>query len=429
MKIERDTLEKNIDKVLTEIYKKNNNALSDEFCHNMLNKHNVEIGSSMDIIGKNVDLRELSAKYLLWITKELGVVVSRHSELSRFEKDLNLAKYFTDDEIARDSNSKLELENGSKFPIVFKDVSQVGVDQWVGVSSYKFIQSLRNKQIINYNQNTQRELTPKYVGGQLKFIITIIKKALKEITDKMLNGSFIPNAITFNINAEAPAEFEYDEEERTLTIYNATIDIIDGFHRYIAMTNAMDIDPELNKNTIVNIMYFDEDKAKSFIVQEDKKNKIKKSKITSLDVNNNSSNIVNYLNENSKSDIRTCIGTANGSLIDFGLMSDLVNYNFTIKSVNDVVKVKKYLLNAFNALIEDDSTLNSYEYKHHKLVWVFYIRLMALHFENNDINTLRSDVQKIKDLEFDKMGIKVNKVGKVLYNKVDEILREKNIYV
>jgi hypothetical protein len=235
-----------------------------------------------------------------------------------------------------------------------------------------------------------------------------------------LERKFIPNAISFNINADKPFEFYYDEDEHTLTIYYCTLDIADGWHRYLAMTNAKDRDSSLECNTIVNILNFSEDKAKRYIVQEDKKNRIKKSKIKSLDVDNNYSKIVNNLNEHSKSDLCDLIGTSNGCMIDFELLVNLIKLNFIINDNADLINVKNYTIQSFNSLIEDNQDLITQ--KQSNLTWAKYVRLMKYNFETKDIDAFMSEVHRINNIDLSQYNIKADTISKKLLKNLDNIL-------
>ena len=421
MLVSRDVLENKLDTIISSVY--GNKKVVNAFCDNMLQKHNVALGTSTGIIGRTIDVREVSKEMLFWITKELGNALQEDAETSYLVHQLKLDKFFTQIEIDSLSNAKMPNEyNDKKFPIVFEKALKVNDDQYVTVKDVSFVKELRDKQIIRYNPRTQRELTRRKTKDGYRFLITIIKKAINQIMELMMKGKFISNAITLNINADEPAEIEYDEDSMTLTVYLGTIDIIDGNHRYIAMTNVKDNNPDVQYNTIINITHFNEDKAKRYIVQEDKRNPIAKSKIKSLDVDNVGSNIVNNLNDSSRSHLKDMIGTTRGSMIHFGLLVDLINYNFKINTPQEVIKAKKYTVDVFNALIEDDMSLITE--KQPDLKWVFYVRIMGKYFESGDINSFMKDIQLIKNINFDKLDIKVNSISKPLHNKVDVIIND-----
>lgn len=70
MLVSRDVLENKLDTIISSVY--GNKKVVNAFCDNMLQKHNVALGTSTGIIGRTIDVREVSKEMLFWITKELG---------------------------------------------------------------------------------------------------------------------------------------------------------------------------------------------------------------------------------------------------------------------------------------------------------------------------------------------------------------------
>lgn len=426
MLVQRNELEEKLQKVFNAV--NGSKIVVDKFCENMLNIHGVKLGTSLSILGRNLDITEISKEMLLWVTKELENAVKEDSELSHLAHDIKLANYFTDIEIQDYGMKKFANDDKDRYPIVLEKVLKVNEDQWVLVEDVDRVREFRDLQIVRYNRKTQRQLTLRQNKNGFHYVITLVKSALASIQKLMMEGKFISNAISFNLNADEPCEFYYDEEEMTMTIYSGKLDIIDGNHRYIAMTNVKDMKPEFQYRTIINLFYFNEDKAKRFIVQEDKRNKISRKHIKNLDVDNYGTIIVKNLNENSNSNLNNMIGTNTDSLVDSTLLIDAINYNFSIKG-NDKIENNKYLIQlksftmrAFNALVEEN--VNLIEEKQNDLLWLIYIRLMKDYFETNDIKGYTEKIQKLNKLDINKLDFKVKSVGKTTFNKIDNIISE-----
>lgn len=426
MLVQRNELENKLEKVITAI--NGNKLVVDKFCEYMLNLHGVKLGVSTSIVARNLDLTEISKEMLLWVTKELESAVKTDTETAYLAQRIKLENYFTELEIKDIGSKKFVESDKRKYPIVLEKVLQVNDDQWVFVEDVERVKELRDSQIIRYNRKTQRELTLRKSKNGFHFVITIVKSALASIQKLMLDGKFISNAISFNINADEPCDFYYDEEEMTLTINSGKLDIIDGNHRYIAMTNVKDMKPDFEYRTIINLFYFNEDKAKRFIVQEDRRNKISRKQIKKLDVDNYGTIIVNNLNENSSSNLNNMIDTEKGGLIDSALLIDAINYNFSVSGNDKVennkklIKIKNFTLKAFNALIDDN--INLIEEKQNDLLWLIYVRLMKDYLDTNDIKGFMEQVHKVNKINIDDLNIKVKSVGKSLYSKIDKVLDE-----
>ena len=144
------------------------------------------------------------------------------------------------------------------------------------ISSKKLFELYKN-QIINYNKNTQRPLKEVTKHGVKTYKINKNKQSVNAIKEDLKKGLFIPNCLTFNINMDNPSnEYYVDEENGELVLENGQFDLIDGFHRYSAITELLLENPDIEFNFGIWIMNFDENKSCRFIAQEDKRNKINK---------------------------------------------------------------------------------------------------------------------------------------------------------
>ena len=150
---------------------------------------------------------------------------------------VNLENYFTKEEIKAYSNSSYKQEKKEIFPITIPNCIEVNPgEQWVTTMTARTLDELNEMQLINYNKNTQRNLTKKKIGNRYEYGITLKQKSVKEISELMKQGRFISNDITLNLNWEDPnLDFEYDPETNTIILNNGKFDIIDGYHRFRAI--------------------------------------------------------------------------------------------------------------------------------------------------------------------------------------------------
>lgn len=163
----------------------------------------------------------------------------------------------------------------AKFPLEIQ-CSQITDDQWIGGSDAQFYMQLRESQLVNYNENAQRTMTRVIKNGVEGFKITVYRKSVEEIKDLMRSGTYIPNVLTLNI-PEGNDNFYYNDKDRTLVITKeTTFDIIDGYHRYLAMAELWDENHDFNYPMGIQITHYSDAKARQLIWQEDKKNKMRK---------------------------------------------------------------------------------------------------------------------------------------------------------
>jgi hypothetical protein len=114
------------------------------------------------------------------------------------------------------------------------------IKQKTEVNEKEILKILQNIQKIESETNVEDSKLEK-----LNRSITLNPKSTDEIFELMINRSFTANAITFNVLATGLEKFNYDEEDKVLTIdaddENTNFDIIDGFHRSVAICRAMKV--------------------------------------------------------------------------------------------------------------------------------------------------------------------------------------------
>lgn len=145
---------------------------------------------------------------------------------------------------------------------------RVADDQWIGPTDAKFFMDLRGSQLINYNTNTQRLMTQRIVHGNVTYQITVNKAEVAEIRQAFQDSTFIPNVITLGI-PENEYDFSYNEEKKELIIKSLDhFDIVDGYHRYLAMSGEYDANENFNYPMELRIVHFSETKSKLMVWQE-----------------------------------------------------------------------------------------------------------------------------------------------------------------
>lgn len=204
-------------------------------------------------------------------------------------------QYFAPKEIKSLSKEKWNIEKIS-FPLHYHMV-QISEEQFIGKISVKELMLLRNAQLIKYNENTQRTMQHIVKGKTELFKISLNKTAVYNIMNSYESDLYIPNTITLNMPEDA--EYYYDEKNSQLEITSLDyFDMLDGYHRYIALSKIVNQNPEFDYEMELRIVQFEEDKAKRFIWQEDQKTKMRKIDSESMDTSKASNKIVERLNMN-----------------------------------------------------------------------------------------------------------------------------------
>jgi len=337
---------------------KSNNILQE-----MQNSFNIPTGMTMDLLTERINLEDAN-EFILF-----SLCVCLDKELDKE----NVFKYFTPIEIDGYSKSKYE-EDTIKFPIEIKCVP-VSADQWIGSVDVDFIMKLRKAQLINYNVNAQRTLQKVVRGEKSYYKITLNKDAINKICESMNDGNYIPNTITLNM--PETANFSYDDSKCVLTIKSLDhFDISDGYHRYIAMGQLKDRNPDFNYPMELRIVMFSEDKVKQFIYQEDQKTKMRKIDSDSMNMNAPENLVVERLNRDVMFNLKNKIARNNGS-INYGELASVIKYFYfkgqgIDKSVRRIIEVENEVRDKFNKLTETYSNLLDKNYSFIELMIIFY---------------------------------------------------------
>lgn len=244
--------------------------------------------------------------------------------------------YFTPIEIKKYSNFKTSQSEIS-FPIEF-NVIQIAEDQWLGSITAKQLMLFRDTQFINYNENTQRTMTRVNHGIFESYKITLNRKAVEGIKRSFTRNAYIPNTITLNIPDDA--EFDYDEDSNQLIITNAShFDILDGYHRYIAISELTNNNPDFDYTMELRLVSFGEEKAKQFIWQEDQKTKMSKTDSSTFNQYKASNIIAQRLNSSA---LRGII-SSNGGIIDTGVLTNILDFTY-LKGKQDLTRSEEISL-------------------------------------------------------------------------------------
>ena len=367
MKTLREDLDIRLNDLFTKILNKNmGRKIIEQTGEVISEKRNYLKAATHSILLQQRPLSDVSDKEIYWVIDGLNEILSENGELN-LVKDFKIKDIFTDKEIQKYSKSKFENVTETIYPISFK-VLKISDDQWLSTISSKKLFELYKNQIINYNKNTQRPLKEVTKHGVKTYKINKNKQSENAIKEKLKKGLFIPNCLTFNINMDNPSnEYYVDEENKELVLENGQFDLIDGFHRYSAITELLLENPDIEFNFGIWIMNFDENKSCRFIAQEDKRNKINKTYTKSLDAlngDNFSSRIIQVLNENNNSPFKGKLTRYNDSNINYDDIVITINDNFKCSTRMEANRLSENIIKSFEILEDDNidiTNLNSNE--------------------------------------------------------------------
>lgn len=285
--------------------------------------------------------------------------------------------------------------------LLFENVTQLSKDMWTTVVPIQRISALYNNMAVSYDFKTQRQA--KHITLREGIIQTpdVNRSSVEEIRDKLLEHSFVPNTITFNVPIEDRNKIKFDKSKERLIIEDKVLTILDGFHRSLGIIAALQNNPNLEYNFIIVITNFTVDKARQFIVQEDKRNPISKAYLKSIDESDEYTTVVNILNEDSRSELRGKITTnyslvASGdALVTFEFLHTTIKELWEINSFYDAETVSDFLRRFFNHLISI-FPLNSKEAEdmYEERMFVIYL-IIAKRLYDKDNNYKNYDLEEI----------------------------------
>ena len=368
----------------------------------LLNKYNIPIDISSNLLSGRKDLSEYNDFVLFAIT---DVVYHRL-----------IKTYYTEQEIKLYSGQKYEIET-FKFPIKLHLI-KIDEDQYIGRTTAQFLMELRDNQLINYNADTQRALKMLLKGETVVFRPYVDNNAVKEIEESYKDEAFIPNVLTFNINEDdEKASYKYDDKTETLTISNLTaFDIVDGYHRYLAMSRNYDKDNTFDYPMIIQITMFSVSKAKQFICQEDHKTKMKRLDSDSYDQRNTGNIVAQRLDSDTRCYLRGKINVNNG-MINPGALGRVVNALYFNKKSAEPIQINnatKDIRNKLNEFVEEYDEYLSRKWTTYEVITVIYG-----FYNNKSYDQIYDAIHNLNEKSIDSL----NRVGDITPRTL-EILKE-----
>ncbi len=384
----------------------------------MHDNYDVPVGKIMDLITGRAVLENESEFLLFLFIYHLDIAYGKHKT----------SLYYTPQEIEEYSKAKYYVEK-FEFPIEIKCV-QVTNDQWIGATDVEFLMKLRSAQLINYNANAQRTMQRIVRGEKSFFKIALNTSAVEQIKKSFHNGNFIPNTITLNI--PETSDYYYDKDKQILVINSLDhFDISDGYHRYVALCQEKNDNPDFNYPLELRLISFSDTKIKNFIFQEDQKTKMRKVDSQSMDMNAVGNIITERLNEDVLFNLRGKISRTQGA-IDFPTMAMAIN-NFYCQdkdnSMKKVVAVEKEIKEKLNYITEHYNDLLDKGYFSNKEI-VSLVYCLTKMTDQYNVSSAEADkviatINKAKELDTKLYQTSAKlKLKKALINALDQLWAE-----
>ena len=329
-----------------------------------------------------------------------------------------LGKFFTDDEINTFKNQRLATEK-FELPLIFNNMVQVAQDQWIGKITAKELMRLKDAQIIKYNENTQRTMKRVVHGENRYYKIMLNNKSVNEIKDSFENGAYISDDITLNMPEST--EFEYNNGKIVIAELDK-LDILDGYHRYIAISRISMENPNFDYPMELRLVNFSEEKAKQLIYQKDQKTKMRQVDSNSMNQYNPANIIVDQLNSDPSSNVQGMI-KRNGGQINYTELAAMVDYYWFREmkkkpSRKDILTIKKELQDKFNIYISSNLSLADHIFNTKELHIIIY----CFKYRNDYVKSINNLIGMIDSIPSDLFNITNGKVRRKLVNEFEKRL-------
>jgi len=368
-------------------------------------KERVIEGNTRGILNNNTPLGVLKSKLLYHFTDAMYVATE--------EKNINPDDYFLDSEKSEAADYYEKLDEVEKYPIVFKDAEEMNNDHYHVKLTVQEIAELYNRMVIIYNPETQRKMHQVEKNGLIFEEIRPNPRSLKEISEELLNGTFIANDnISINLLVDGTDDWKYNDKSKTLKIISGKLNIIDGYHRSLGILTALEINPNLKYKFGVNITRYNKKKAKKLIYQSFKRNDMSDSDKEDMNPDSLENEIIKNINENSdmkgKIVLDKILIDTGRALVENQIISKAIKGNFKYSGRAEALIVADWLNKCFDYLIylkpdafrdnikkvQDTSMINKQN------MFIGYIALFAkIQEDSNWRDILKTKIEEIENIE------------------------------
>lgn len=334
--------------------------------------------------------------------------------------------FFTPKEV-KEYGKTTKTAGKNVFPIKWKMV-QIDDRQFIGKITVEELMRLRDLQLLNYNPKAQRPMQTKEFNGEVMLVPTLNTSAVRAIKESYLNKTYIPNTLTLNIPIED--SFEYDESENELIVYKLEhFDILDGYHRFRALSDIYNLDETFDYSMELRIVSFSDEEARQFIYQEDQKTKMRRIDSESYNQNNFANQIIQELNKFST----ILKGKFNANeFIDPAIAGRMLNISFlfgeTKISRRDTIELRSYIEQSFREYENNDMDLLEKKWEPRFIISFFYAMWKSKEIGLDKIYQLTNDVYKLLKDEGYKKSFYIS-FSRSDFVKLDKIVKEVLDYV
>lgn len=396
MKVEEDKLREVLRLAIADANNKPKSFI-DKMKKIMFNLYGITGGEVINILNGQIPVELMQKDTMFKVTSTLYEINKRPDSTFDYHK-LNVDDYFTDKE-KEEFNQKISRdEQDTDIVIKAGNWMQVEDDQYI-IKIYPddLMTDYINRNKINYNPETQRDLTIKETKtGEIK-MITFDGDAFESICSSMSNNLYISDMLALNVNPDFYAPPRIVRGDMIIP-KESQIDCIDGYHRLKSAITTKLRNPEWNKPLTFFLFVCDVNKAVRYILQQDKKIHLSEEQVSKIDNTDAANFIINKLNEKDNSYIRNTINEEKSYALN-KIIAKIFNPKklYTNEDRQEAVRLYLYIEKNINELIEQN---NMYDVDITKEMWFVYLYILKYCIDNKlDFVNLINKIEIEKLLE------------------------------
>lgn len=380
----------------------------------MATKYNVKFGDTVDIFNEisPFSVKELNDEMLYKLMNSIRkVALDRYESLD--PSDLFAKRYFTDEEIEQ---YEKPLDDEEDFDIVISDWKQVGDNKYTIYVTIDEVIRWRNYNKLRFNPETQRDLVTIIVKGVPIKKLDINRKSVNEMKELRKKGLYFPVRGIININ---PDYFDKPiiKDGKMIIPAETHMDLIEGFHNYIAMCEVKDENPNYEELCEFDIMLLNVDDANRFILQMDKKNHFKTNQTIRMDRINQVNYIIDQLNKSGEFHL---YGTINSSMAVF--INRIITRLFDVRQDRrKAIELLDKITNNMNYAVKSK---NHFDKPFDKYEWLIYLTATSYAIDKNvNFNEVIDDIN-LADIikELDVVNVPTSRHYKLINNYLSEVI-------
>ena len=380
----------------------------------MATKYNVKFGDTVDIFNEisPFSVKELSDEMLYKLMSSIReVALSRYESLD--PSDLFNKKYFNEEEIEL---YEMPLDEEKDFDIEIADWKQVSPNKYTIYVTIDEVIKWRNYNKLRFNPETQRDLITIIVKGVPIKKLDINRKSINEMKELRKKGLYFPVRGIININ---PDYFDKPiiKDSKMIIPAETHMDLIEGFHNYIAMCEVKDENPNYEELCEFDIMLLNVDDANRFILQMDKKNHFKTNQTIRMDRINQVNYIIDQLNKSGEFHL---YGTINSSMAVF--INRIITRLFDVRQDRrKAIELLDKITNNMNYAVKSK---NHFDKPFDKYEWLIYLTATSYAIDKNvNFNEVIDDIN-LADIikELDVVNVPTSRHYKLINNYFSEVI-------